>query len=209
MRLPAGGLPAVLITMLLLAGCSASAPVITTEWCNPAYPTGSFRRIMVGAIGADASVRRTFEDEFVAQLRSAGVDALPSYRFTPGSDKLDENELKQAAQKAGVDGLLFARLIRVEEKKEYGSSYPSTSIGISGSNVGVGWYGLGGGATVQRSYEYVSETMLQDLPKNEVVWTGTLRWKERENVQATIKSYVDTVMRALRDKNLIRSGNGM
>jgi hypothetical protein len=195
--------------LVALAGCSAAAPVVTSEWRNPAYSTASFRRIMVGVIGDDASVRRTFEDEFVAQLRSAGVDALPSYRFTPGSDKLDEAELKQAAQKAGADGLLFARLIRVEEKKEYGSSYPSTSIGISGSNVGVGWYGLGGGATVQRYYEYVSETILQDLSKNDMVWTGTLRAKERENVQGTIKSYVETVMKTLREKNLIRSSNGM
>jgi hypothetical protein len=195
-----------LFIMLVFGACSATTPIVS-EWRNPAYASGSFRRIMVGALGGDTSVRRNFEDEFVAQLRAAGIDALPSYRFTTESEKIDEASLKQAAQKASADALLFARLIQVEQKSQYGPGYfPSTSLGIFGSNVGATWHGLGGAPTVYRYNEYVSETTLHDLGKNEIVWTGTIKTTEPENVRTAIKSYVEAVMKTLQEKNLIRKG---
>lgn len=201
--LPAMGM---LFIVLVFGGCSANSPIVS-EWRNPAYTSGSFKRIMVSALGGDTSVRRNFEDEFVAQLRAAGIDALPSYRFTAESEKIDEASLKQAGQKASADALLFARLIQVEQKSQYGPGYfPYTSLGIFGSNVGATWHGLGGAPSVYRYNEYVSETTLHDLGKNEIVWTGTIKTTEPENVRTAIKSYVETVMKTLQEKNLIRKG---
>jgi hypothetical protein len=195
-----------LFIMFGFAGCSATSPIVS-EWRNPAYASASFRRIMVGALGGDTSVRRNFEDEFVAQLRAAGIDALPSYRFTTDSEKVDEASLKQAAQKARADALLFARLIQVEQKSQYGPGYfPYTSFGIFGSNVGATWYGLGGAPTIYRYNEYVSESTLYNLDKNEIVWTGTIKTMEPENVRTAIKSYVEAVMKTLQEKNLIGKG---
>ena len=195
-----------LFMVLVFGACSATTPIVS-EWRNPAYTSGSFKRIMVGGLGGDTSVRRNFEDEFVAQLRPAGIDALASYQFTPGSEKVDEVTLKEEALKAGADALLFARLIRVEQKSQYGPGYfPSTSFGIFGSNVGASWSGLGGAPTVYHYNEYVSETTLQDLGKNEIVWTGTIKTTELENERTAIKSYVETVMKTLQEKNLLGKG---
>jgi hypothetical protein len=192
--------------MLVFEGCSTT-PIITSEWRNPAYTASSFKRIMVGGLGGDTSIRRNFEDEFVAQLRAAGIDAVPSYRYISDDDKIDETKLKQAAQKAGADALLFARVIQVEQKSQYGPGYfPYTSFGVFGPHVGASWYGLGGAPIVYRYNEYVSETTLYDLSKNEVVWTGTIKTTEPENVRSAIKSYVEAVMKTLQEKNLIRSG---
>ena len=196
----------ILIATLFAGACSTTTPIVS-EWRNPAYTSGSFKRIMVAGMGGGTSVRRSFEDEFVAQLRAAGIDALPSYRFTPESEKIDEATLKQAAQKAGADALLFARLIQVEQKSQYGPGYfPYTSFGIFGSHVGASWHGLGGAPTVNRYNEYVSETTLHDLTKNEIVWTGTIKTTEPENVRTAIKSYVEAVMKTLQEKNLIHKG---
>lgn len=184
--------------------CSTATPIVS-EWRNPAYASGSFKRIMVGGLSADSSVRRNFEDEFLAQFRSTGIDALPSYRYLADDEKVDETKLKQAAQKEGADAVLFARSVQVEQKSQLGPSYfPYTSFGIFGSNVGASWHGLGGGPSVYRYNEYVSETTLYDVGKNEVVWTGTIKTREPESAQTTIKSYVEAVMKALREKNLIR-----
>jgi hypothetical protein len=193
-----------LIAAQVVAGCATTTPIVS-EWRNPSYSSASFRRMVVGSLGGDTSIRRNFEDEFVAQLRAAGIDALPSYRVIPDDEKIDETKLKQAAQKSGADAALFARLIQVEEKRQYGPSYfPNTSFGIFGSHVGASWYGLGGAPSVYRYNEYVSETTLFDMGKNEVVWTGTIKTTEPENVRTAIKSYVDTVMKTLQEKNLIR-----
>ena len=194
----------ILIAVQVVNGCATTTPIVS-EWRNPAYSSASFRRIVVGGLGGDTSIRRNFEDEFVTQLRAAGIDALPSYRVSLDDEKIDEAKLKQAAQKAGADAALFARLIQVEEKRQYGPSYfPNTSFGIFGSHVGASWYGLGGAPSVYRYNEYVSETTLFDMGKNEVVWTGTIKTTEPENMNTAIRSYVESVMKTLQAKNLVR-----
>jgi hypothetical protein len=204
MPIPWSRLFGLLCASLLACACSTTPAPIVSDWRNPAYSSDSFKRIMVGSLSGDHSVRRNFEDEFVAQLRAVGVDALPSYRFTEG-EKIDEAMLKDTAQKARADGLLFARLIKTEEKTQYGQTgLPYTTLGIFGDNAGISWSGLGGGTTVTRYNEYVSETTLQDLGKNEIVWAGTIRTTQPDNVQGGIRSYVDAVMKALRERNLIR-----
>ena len=189
-----------------LGACSSATPIVS-EWRNPAYASGSFKRIMIGGLGGETSIRRNFEDEFLAQLRAAGIDALPSYRHMAEDEKLDETKLKDVAQKASADAVIFARSVQVEQKTQLGPGYfpPYTSVGMYGSHVGAGWHGLGGAPSVYHYNEYTSETTLYDVAKNEVVWTGTIKSVEPENVQTAIKSYVEAVMKALRDKNLIRS----
>jgi hypothetical protein len=49
---------------------------------------------------------------------------------------------------------------------------------------------------------------LHDVSKNDVVWTGTIKTTERENVNAAIKSYVQAVIKALQEKNLLPDRRG-
>ena len=184
-----------------LNGCSTATPIIS-EWRNPAHATGSVQRLMIGGPSGDTSVRRNFEDEFVAQLTAAGINALASYRYMPESEVIGENDLKQAAQKAGVEGLLLMRSIKVEEKVNYPTVGPEIGFGIFGSNAGAAWSGFPGGSGPYRYNEYTSETALYDLDKNELVWTGTLKTTDPKNVQTATKSYVQTVMKALAAQNL-------
>ncbi|HET9942553.1 MAG TPA: hypothetical protein VFR05_04390, partial [Terriglobia bacterium] len=109
------GIVGILFITLALNGCSTATPIVS-EWRSPAQTSGSFRRLMIGGPSGDASIRRNFEDEFVAQLAAMGADALPSYRYIPENEVANENNLKQAAQKARADGLLLMRSVRVEEK---------------------------------------------------------------------------------------------
>jgi hypothetical protein len=186
------------------AGCSATTPIVS-EWRNPGYASApSIKRVMVGGLGGETSVRRNFEDEFVAQLRGAGVDALPSYRYIPEDEKLDETKLREAAKKAGADAVIFSRPVAVERKTQIGPSYyPAPWFGVYGPHFGASWHGLYGAPSVYRYNEYTSETTLYDAAKNEVVWTATIKAAEPDNVKSTIKNYVETVLRSLRDNKLI------
>jgi hypothetical protein len=191
------------LIVLILGGC-ASSNTLVSQWSNPGYTAQSFKRLMVAGIGGETSIRRNFEDEFVTQLRAAGVDALPSYRYMAEEEKIDEAKLKQAARTAGRDAVIFARAVNVEQKTEYGPSYyPTPSFGIFGRNVGAVWHGLYGSPSVRRYNEYTSETTLHDLAKNEVVWTGTVKTTEPENVNKAINEYVAAVIKALSEKNLL------
>ena len=193
----------VLTATLFSSGC-ASTPMLVSQWRNPAYESPSFKRIAVSCVDGHISIRRNCEDEFVAQLRAAGVDALPSYRSFPEDVKLDETKVKQMAKEAGSDGALIVRSIGVEEKTEVSPTYfPSPGFGIFGRHVSATWYGWYGAPRVYRYEEYTSEATLNDLKKNEVVWTGTLKTTAPDNVDSAIKTYVENVIGALKEKNLL------
>ena len=187
--------------LLALSACSAATPIVS-EWRNPAQAPGSFKRVMIAGPSGNASVQRSFEDEFVAQLAAAGVEAVPSYRYVPESEAISENSLRRVAQEAGADGLLFMRPVKVEEKVNYPTIGPELSFGVFGSNAGAGWSGIPGSSGPTRYNEYTSEIALHDLAKNELAWTGTVKTKEPGNVQTAIKSYVETVTKALAAQNL-------
>ena len=195
----------VLTETLLFVGC-ASTPMLVSQWSNPAYESPSFKRIAVSCVDGHISIRRNCEDEFVAQLRTSGVDALPSYRSFPEDAKLDEMKVKQMAKEAGADGALIIRAVGVEQKTEVSPTYfPTPGFGIFGRHVSATWYGWYGAPRVYRYEEYTSEATLNDLIKNQVVWTGALKTTAPDNVDSAIKTYVGNVIGALKDKNLLGS----
>ena len=196
------GIGKIFFIALAFYSCSTATPIVS-EWRNPAQGSGSFQRLMVGGPDGDASVRRSFEDESVAQLAALGVNAVPSYRYVPESEAISENSLKQVAQEARADGLLLMRPVKVEQKTNYPTIGPEISFGIFGSNAGAGWSGIPGGSGPYRYNEYTSEIALYDLARNDLAWTGTVRAKEPSNVQTAIKSYVQAVIKALDAQNLL------
>ena len=195
----------VVTATLFFAGC-ASAPMLVSQWSNPAYESSFFKKIVVSCFDGHISIRRNCEDEFVAQLRASGVDALPSYRSFSEDAKLDETKLKKMAKEAGADGVLIIRSVSVEEQTEVSPTYfPSPGFGIFGRHVSATWYGWYGAPRVYRYEEYTSEATLSDLIKNQVVWSGTLKTTAPDNVDSAIKTYVGNVVGALKDKNLLGS----
>jgi hypothetical protein len=141
----------------------------------------------------------------VGELRGAGIDALTGYQTIPATSKDVDAQLKAAAQATGADGALVTRIVSTEQQIEvspgYSSFYPG--VGYYGWNY-PGWYGGMYSAPLQ--YRYLvrySETTLYDLSKNTVVWTATIRGIDPENVQDAIEDYVETVVAALKNKQLI------
>jgi hypothetical protein len=87
----------IIAAALLLGGCAATQ--IINQWSDPSYAAASFKRIMVIGVSKQSSIRRTFEDEFVAQLRAAGTDAVPGYEFIPEDGQVEESRLAQAVKR--------------------------------------------------------------------------------------------------------------
>lgn len=196
-------LAAALLFGLLAAACATTTPIVS-EWRNPAYDSASFPRIMFGALGGDAATRRNFEDEFITQLRAAGTDGVASYRVISDVDAVDESRIRDAARNAGVDGLILAKLVGVEERTQYSGLYfPYNWFGIYGSHGGVSMSGPGGAPIASRYLEYTTETALLDVAKNELVWTATTMARETAGSESVVKSTVQAVVKALVEKNLL------
>jgi hypothetical protein len=193
----------VLLALPALAGCSTTNRLVS-QWSNPGYAASPVHKILVGGSGGESAIRRNLEDEFVAQLRAAGIDAEPSYRYIPDDQNVDAANLQKTAKQTAADAVILARSSGVERKTEYRPSYyPYTSFGVFGPHVGASWYGLYGEPSVRQYDVYTSETTLYDS-KNDVVWTGTVRTIDPDNVNAAIKDYVEIVLKALEEKKLLR-----
>jgi len=193
----------ILAAMLMLTGCAATQ--IINQWSNPNYTAGSFKKIMVIGVSKQTSIRRTFEDEFVAQLKAIGIDAVPSYDFIPEAGQVPESRLKEMVKQAGADAVIITRLIRVETKAD-------VAPGPYGPFPGFGFYRWYSSAWVG-FYEpprlnfydiYISETSLYDVAKDQLVWSGIAKTSELGDIGKEIKEYVEIIIKELNNRNLLR-----
>ena len=192
---------------LLLSGCAATQ--IINQWSNPSYPAASFKRILVIGVSKQSSIRRTFEDDFVTRLKAAGTDAAPSYEFTPEDGQVEESRLARAVEQAGADAVITTRLVRIEKQAEY-------ITGTYGPYPGFGYYRWYSSAWVgfyepPRLYFYdiyVSETSLYDVRNDRLVWSGLAKTTQLDDIRTEIQEYVEVVIAALREKNLLAKGPG-
>src|ERR1700741_2603563 len=65
----------------LVAACASTT--LSNSWSNPDYKGPPLKKVMVVGVSNQPALRRTFEDEFVKELKAAGVDAVASYNFIP------------------------------------------------------------------------------------------------------------------------------
>jgi hypothetical protein len=187
---------------LLFGGCAATQ--VVNQWSNPSYAAVSFKRILVIGVSKQTSIRRNFEDEFVAQLRAAGADAVPSYEFTPENGPVEESRLARAVKQAGADAVITTRLVRVEKKAEYipGTYRPYPGFGFYRwySSAWVGFYE----PPRLHYYDiYTSETSLHDVRNDRLVWSGIAKTTQLGDIRQETKEYVEVVIAALREKNLL------
>lgn len=190
------------IAAVMLAGCASTE--LVNQWSNPAYTSPWFKRVMVIAVTRQQGIRRTFEDEFVAQLKAAGTDAVASYQYLQEDGQVAETRLKQAVAEAGADAAIITRLVRREQKTEFTPGYyqPVPSLGFY-SWYSTGWAGYYEPPRVYQYEVYISETSLYDMIKNQVVWSGTAQTTSPGDIGKEIKDYAAIMIRALREKRLI------
>jgi hypothetical protein len=191
------------VTLVLAASGCASTRVVH-QWTSPDAASVSFKKFLVIMISKQPGIRRSLEDEFVAKLKAIGLDAVPSYGFITEDGPVEEPRLREAVEKAGADATLITRLVRVERKysADYGSYYPPlVGFGFY-RGYAAAWAGYYEPATVYSYDVFVSETSLYDTAKSQLVWSGTVETFP-QSISKDIAQYVDTVIAALRAKNLL------
>ncbi|MBI4529857.1 MAG: DUF4136 domain-containing protein [Deltaproteobacteria bacterium] len=193
--------PAIAV-VLTLAGCATTE--IVNQWSHPEYRSLGFKKILVIGVSKQTSIRRSFEDEFVAQLKGAGVNAVSSYQFIKEDGPVEEPRLQEAVKHAGADAALITRLLRVEQRTQVTPGYyePFPVYGF------YRWYSH----AWHRYYEpprvyhyevYTSETSLYDMRKNQVVWSGTVETTGSGDIKKDIRSYVQVVLKELKQKRFL------
>ena len=192
------------IALSFVAGCASTQ--IVNQWSDPNYTPTSFKKIVVLGISKQTTLRRSFEDEFVAQLRSNGIQAVPSYQVIPEEGQASEARLLKAVKQTGADAAIMTRLVRVERRRQVTPGYynPYPFLGFYGW-YSSGWAGFYEPPRVYHYDVYTSETSLYDLSRDRMVWAGTVQTTDPGDIPKEIKNYVTTVIDALKEKHLLRS----
>jgi hypothetical protein len=192
----------VLTLVLTLLGCSSTK--IVSQWENPQHVPARFTRLLVIGVSQQPGLRRAFEDEFVARLKAAGVDAVASYVSIPEDGQVEEARLQEAVRQSGADGVLMTRLVRVERRTEVAPGYYSPSLGFGMYPwYSAGWVGYYEPPRVYQYDVYISETSLYDVTHNRLVWSGTVQTRAPGDLDKAIARYVETVIKALKKEQVL------
>ncbi|MCZ7565802.1 MAG: hypothetical protein M5U08_20080 [Burkholderiales bacterium] len=190
----------------LLAGCAPSTR-LTNAWVDPEYAGPPFRKVLVLAISRESGQRRTFEDEFAAKLRAAGVEAVPGYRLLPEDGEVAREKLAETVRRAGADGAIVTRVLSVDRRTAYSPGYVTVVPSIGYRRDFFGFYGSAWAVTVPpQAYRYdvvVVETNLWRTADGTLVWSGTTQTTDPGELRREIAGYAEVIIGALRERGLI------
>lgn len=193
-----------LLALTWAAGCASTR--IVNEWREPDYLPPRFTKVVVLGISKDQVLRRSFEDEFVSQLRANGIGAVPSYQGLPEGGQVAEDRLLKAVRQTGADAAIMTRLLRVEHRTQvtpgYYNPYPVHGFYRWYS---AGWAGFYEPPQIYNYDVYTSETSLYDFKRDQLVWAGTVQTTDPGDIRKEIINYVQTVISALKQNNILRA----
>lgn len=194
-RLLSGSISLVLAAAVLLTGCASTQ--LTSVWKDPAYqvhPT----KVMVVAVAKKPMKRRIFEDEFVAQLRAHGTDAVASYTVLSDKKQDDQDAIAAKVKELGADAVLVTRLVSKKTIQVYvpGVPYfPPPYYGRWPDYYGYGYRDMYSPGYMAEEQFAVMESNLYDTTKDDLIWAATSETEISGSDQARIKEYIGIMVK--------------
>ena len=192
----------IIAALVLCAGCASTT--LQSQWRDPQYTGGPFRKIFVIGLSArDVTARRIFEDVMVAKLIAAGVQAVPEWQHLTGEGQAAEGAVSAAVDGTGADAVLVARLVAIDTR------FSVTPIGVPGP--GFGWYGpyagwYSGWYSAPQVTQYdvaIVETSLFDTKTKRLVWSATSQTVDPASVQKEAPVFADMIIGALQKAGVL------
>jgi hypothetical protein len=185
----------------LLVACASTT--LSNSWTSPDYKGPPVKKLLVVGVSNQPALRRNFEDEFVKDLKAAGVDAVASYNFIPEGGRAEETRVNQAVKEAGADGVLITRMVRVDVNTQITHAYPPT--------MGMGYYGGYAGAyggfydppMVTQTDTLVVETNLYGVDESHLLWSGTTQTFAPTNLQQEMPGFAKIIIGELQKHKFI------
>lgn len=198
--LMAGLLAGVLVG--LLASCASTS--VVAHWEKEGYQTPGFKKILVAAVFKQEVVRRSLEDEFLAQMAKLGPMAIRSYTLLPDPEKETKESVIAAVKETGADACLVVRLVKVDSKTTYTPGYVEPSYDGYGAYWSYAWYN--GYYVPPMSYEFDIVTVdvkLFDAQTSELVWAVSTETVDPHSTQKEIKALVKVILQAMQKDHLL------
>ncbi len=207
-----------------MAGCISTT--IRTDWKDPGFH-GHFKKVMVICLATDKGIRKTLEDDIVAQFTRRGVTAVPSYSYFPSLQGIQREVVTVKVLDINVDGILLVRTINSQSVE----SVPPQPIpsdgrpvpgGYNGPNpYGPSWYEgwddhsrhIGNQRQADELYQSPAtpitmdvsrvETSLYETSHGKIVWQALSDTYERKAFLKILKEFAEIIGKKLSERGLI------
>lgn len=181
--------------MALAITACATQPI--AEWRDPGY-SGPVDNLLIVGVSDQITVRRSFEDRFVAALASKNVNATASYTLMPTGQAVSRATVEAAIAGRSIDAILVTRLLGVEEvdiyrPPPYFPYYSSYDLYYSRAMdlAGPGYY--------ERYKVLKLETNLYDSASAQLIWSMQSQTFDSstpdEVIREQIRLTIDTLVR--------------
>jgi len=200
MRNPFGILISVAI---LLAACATTQ--VNSVWKDPSYQARP-ARVMVIGVAKKPLKRRLFEDEFVAQLKARGTEAIASYTVLADKKQDDQAEISAKVKELAADTVLITRLVSKKTVQTFVPGtvyYPPPYYGTWPDYYGHGYrYMYSPGYIAEDEYA-IFETNLYETRNDKLIWAASSETVMGEKDQDLIKSYVGIMVNTMAGHGLL------
>ena len=184
---------------------SCGGTELTHTQVNEAYKGKPVSNILVIGITGNEDSRRSFERKFVAQLKSAGVEAISSEDAIPmpADLELKKETILKAVNQFKNDAVIITHLIDKEEKEVF----------TRGGEADRGYYGF---YHSRYTYSYARdpgysntsktirlETNLYDVKTEKLIWSGQSKTLSKDSKDQIINDVIKVVINDLQNNKLI------
>ena len=183
--------------------CSCAGTEFTHKQINESYIGKPVSDILVIAITGNEDSRRSYEKEFVAQLKSIGVEAISSEEAIPmpADLELKKETIVNAINQFENDAVIITHLISKEEKEAYtrGGHRYRDYYGYYSSRYG--YSHAPGYSSTSTSLQL--ETNLYDAKTEGLIWSGQSKTWSKDSKNQIISEVIKVVINDLQNNKLI------
>ena len=198
------GMPTLFLALILASYMPSTGTKLVESWKDPEIKKFGFHKILVVAIAKEPSMRHDAEErlrEIIGKNRAvSSIEMFPKVDPPP-----DKEQAKAKIAEAGCDGVVIMRAV---------SSSAKTSV-IPGSieydQIYDDFWGYWGQVYTTRWAEGYEErdtairveTLVYDIPKDKLVWSGVSNTKNPGSVRNLVLGVADAVGKQMKKEKLI------
>lgn len=183
---------------LLLLSCGSNTSIVNS-WREPnsSITKEKFKKVLVVALVRDEANRRTIENKIAA--RNPIFHSSFAFLNEKNLD-LSKEERMSILKSENFDGAVTMRLVSVEKETYY---VPGTNTGAYYGNGFSNWYGAYSYNYYTPGYyneetSYIVETNIFSLTQNKLIWTGTTKSLNIDNINKTTDEIIEEVIRQMK-----------
>jgi hypothetical protein len=181
--------------LMLFFMTSCASTKVTGEWKDPNMTAKQFKRIMVMGVAKQPKDRRTYEDEFVRQLKAKGVMAFSSHSLIPHDKMRDSATIVQTVESMEFDGVIITRVGDIKARQQ---SYYTINMYDYYNSIFA--YRT---VTTTHQQKFGFESNLYDAKTEKLVFSLSSDTYAQDNINKRLGSYIKTVVNKLIQNNLL------